>query len=519
MVSQTLFLTAGMPHQVVLDHLQKVQENRCVNAIHIVDFDLGRDEDIAEHLLQLLHFDDRPWHTIKLAQCRGKSVHRLVEAIASSNVRRLIISPTPNTARSCLTSLASSLTLSSTSLLTLSIQDVRLNYTLLDLLTTGLVTNTSIVDLSFTNCRFSEDDSSHLLLGNALQAMGDLQHLSLSNCRLEDAQCHDIVLSLMGNNNSPDRGGQQQGGGGKRGLALMELNLDGNRCQMLGLKALSMYLPESSLLVLDLSNQKISSGSMDLSRLTPGLAQSRVRSLQLSGNVLNSVSFEALTNVLTESQVLKIVHLAWVPLDERAMLMLANSMRRNTSISKLVLHGCGIDNQGLARFSNRIRQMKGIRQLDLGGFQQFDSVGLHSLATAVQRNTEIDRVILPATSKDSVYMDQAHLVGLMCDANRAGRRFLREQGRAPISLWPLILNQVQNMELPNLLDGIELPSILPAAPITDDDDDMMSIDGDGDCMDVCRHDDVDNKPTMDPGIMRRASVLYLLLRNGPLLHL
>jgi len=196
MVSPTLFLTAGMPRNIVLEHLEKVQKNRSVNAIHVVDYDFGREEEIAEQLIQLLHFDDRPWHTIKLAQCRGKFVHRMVEAITTTNVRRLILSPTPHTARSCLMTLATGLTLSSATLLTLSIQDVRLNQSLLNLLTTGLVKNSSIVDLSFTNCRFSEDDSSHLLLGDTLTRMGGLQHLSFSNCRLSDQQCQDIVSSL-----------------------------------------------------------------------------------------------------------------------------------------------------------------------------------------------------------------------------------------------------------------------------------------------------------------------------------
>ena len=518
MVSQTLFLTAGMPRKVVLDHLEKVQNNRCVNAIHIVDYDFGRQEDVAEQLLQLLHFDDRPWHTIKLAQCRGKAVHRLVEAITTVKVRRLILSPTPHTARSCLMTLATGLTLSSATLITLSIQDAQLNYSLVDLLTPGLVKNSSIVDLSFTNCRFSEDDSSHVLLGTALQKMGDLQHLSFSNCRLEDQQCHDIVMKLM-ETNQPDRTQEPQTESQKKRFALMELNLDGNRCQMLGLKALCTYLPESSLLALDLSNQKISAGSMDLTRLVPGLERCRLRSLQLSGNVLDSASIDSLAKMLTNNEVMRILHLAWVPLDERAMLTLANSMRRNTSVSKLVLYGCGIDNQGLGRFCNRIRQMKGLREIDFGGVQEFDSVGLHALASALQRNTEIDHVILPANPSDLIYMDQAHLVGLLCDANRAGRRFLRDQARAPIGLWPVVLSKVQNLEMPNMLDGMELPCILPAAPITDDDDDdAMSVDNSEVSMDIC-HEGGHDKAMAEPGAIRKISVLYYMLRNGALLQL
>jgi hypothetical protein len=345
-----------------------------------------------------------------------------------------------------------------------------------------------------------------------------LQHLSFSNCRLEDQQCHDIVMKLM-EPNQQDRSQEQLSECQKRKLALMELNLDGNRCQMLGLKALCSYLPESSLLALDLSNQKISAGSMDLTRLVHGLERCRLRSLQLSGNVLNGASIDALAKMLTNNQAMRILHLAWVPLDERAMLTLANSMRRNTSVSKLVLYGCGIDNQGLGRFCNRIRQMKGLRQIDLGGVQEFDSVGLHALASALQRNTEIDQVILPANSNDMIYMEQAHLVGLLCDANRAGRRFLRDQAKAPIGLWPLILSEVQNLELPNMLDGMELPSILPAAPITDDDDDdMMSVDNSEDSMDMGTDGDED-KTMREPGADRKRSVLYYMLRNGALLQL
>lgn len=533
MVSQTLFLTAGMPRQVVLDHLETVQQQRGVNAIHIVDYDFGRQEDIAHRLIEVLHADDRPWHTIKLAHCRGeKMVNQLVQAITcAANVRRLILSPTPLVARSCLSTLATGLALSSSkSIMTLCIQDVRFTRSLMEILCQGLKQNESIVDLSFTNCRLMQEDGSHQVLGETLSQMDKLQHLSLSNCRLEDAQCQEMVQSLVGATTVS---------------SLMELNMDGNRCQFQGLKALSNLLKApNSLLALDLSNQKISAGSMDLTRLTPGLEQSRLKSLQLSGNVLSDLSLQALSKSLMINQHLSLLHLAWVPLDERAMMGLATALRRNSSLQKLVMYGCGMDNTGLMRFSHRMRQMKGLRHIDMGGLQRFDAVGLQSLVAALQRNTQITQAILPTDLDDTIYMGLVHQAVLLCDANRAGRRFLRDQATASIALWALILSKVPRLELPNLMDGADFPSILPAAPILDEEDidedinDNISTDEDMDIdEDADNKGDDDDQDSMelsldrhyskdarlahknDPGFERRTSVLYHLLRNGPLLQL
>ena len=371
----------------------------------------------------------------------------------------------------------------------------------MDILCGGLSRNKSIIELSFVNSRFSENDSTHLLLANSFRTMTSLNHLSFSNCRLEDEQCHDLILSLIGQDK------------------LLELNLDGNRCHNLGLKALSVLLTENPILVLDLSSQKVTGEGMDLTQLSAGLAKSKLRCLQLSGNTFDSASIEALSEAVGENSSLKIIHLAWCPLDESAMMLLGNAMRRNGSVEKLVFHGCGIDNQGLSRFANRMRQMKGLRRLDLGGTQAFDSFGLFSLVAALQRNTEMDEIIIPVANKDRHYTEEARYIMFLCDANRGGRRFLRVKERCPVALWPLILSKIQHMETPFVLDGMELRSIPPVSLIMDqhdededDGEDRMSIDGeDEECCDIAM-------PCADEGTVRRISVLYHLLRNGPLLQ-
>jgi hypothetical protein len=584
MVSKTLFLTGGMPRPMVLDHLRKVQEDPSVNSIHIVEYDFGcsqhqnqqsrpqdtrnsggvqiettnnssneeeeEDEDeVALLLMDLLHFDSRRcWNTIKLTQCRGKMVHRIVETVTASNVRRFIFSPTRNTARASLVALSVGLAFQSSSLLTLSLNDVRIDYSLMDMLCSGLSKNTSIVDLSFVNCRFNQDDSAHMVLAGAIrQLRAPLQHLSFSNCRLEDQQCQDLVSSLLRSNNK----------------ALLELSLDGNKCHSQGLKALSSLLRESSLLVLDLSAQNLEGGTtMDLTQLTPGLASSRLRCLQLSSNTLNLASIQAVSETLqTNTSVLRVLHMEWCPMDEAAMSTLANGLRHNnhptnsSSLSKLVLYGCGIDNQGLSRFSNRLRQMKGLQCLDLGGDQRFDSTGLFHLVASLQRNTELQELMLPSCTtssshgnsststahhhrhrhhvqgedhhKTTLFREQAQQAIFLCDANRGGRRFLRAKDRAPVALWPLVLSQVQHLEMPNMIEGgllslsstratttTALPiSSHPDEPMSFDDDDSSS-ESDNDSMicDSATTNNNNNKP-VDEVAMRRASVLYHLVRN------
>jgi Ran GTPase-activating protein (RanGAP) involved in mRNA processing and transport len=112
-----------------------------------------------------------------------------------------------------------------------------------------------------------------------------VQHLSFQDCRLTDEQCAEIISSLAGHK------------------SLMELSLDGNECKSLGMKALGRILPNSSLLVLDLSSQKLKPGeTLDLVEFSQALAKSRISCLQLSDNRINDFNMAFLARSLCENR-------------------------------------------------------------------------------------------------------------------------------------------------------------------------------------------------------------------------
>ena len=511
MVSKTLFLTLGMSHAVVMEQLRIVQTDKRFRCLHMVNFsfDLGGDgKDVLELLLQV--FKSRAWNTIKLHRCRGKYSHRVVQAAMAAKVRQLLLAPTRICSQTTLTALSIGLAAKACSISTLYLSKVRWNRGLMELVAASFARNTSLADLAIEYCVFPSDDSTaHQLLAEALaQQSSSLQHLSLAHCSLEDDQCRDLIGALC---NNP---------------LLLELNLEGNKCNVGGLEALSVLVSRSSLLVLDLSSQKVKEGmqGMDLGYLSPGLAKSKIRCLQLGNNRLETRSLQALAKALKNNTCLQTLHLAWTVLDQASMLALANSLRWNTTLQTLVLYECGIDNFGLSRLANRLSQIRGLLHLDLGGKQNFDAAGLWSLQGGLQRNEELQHVILPQ-QEDPLFQAAAQQVFFLCDVNRGGRRFLKCQHQAPAGLWPLVLSAVWELETE---DGNSCDHLLPFAM---EEDESTAAVAQSQLLDLSRSTGshvVDAAcsqrtnhvfPHSKQAKMRQASVFYHLLRNGASLQL
>jgi Ran GTPase-activating protein (RanGAP) involved in mRNA processing and transport len=464
MVSKTLFLTGGMPKESKQRHLLKAISDSKLTSIHIVGQDFQDDDDVTRIISALFHFDNRNLNTVKLTSCRGR-MDLIIEAVMASTVRRLILSP--EEPRIWLPALSQGL-ISNKSLLTLGLHDMDFTSARMSMLCCGLEENTAVIELSFCQSRFH--DGAVASLSKSLKKWKPIQHLSFQNCRLSDKECEQVVTSLVGQ------------------PSLLELSLDGNQCRSLGMNALADMLPHSNLLVLDLSSQKLDNEhqSLDLKQLSKGLMKSKVRCLQLSDNRISDESMTHLAAGLAENNSLRILHLAWCRLSDDSVFELAESLRRNLTLSKLVLYDCEIGNAGISRFSMRLGQMKGLKRLDLGGRQNFDAEAVQRLVNGLKRNMELEGVVLRPC-------EEAHRIGFYCDLNRGGRRVFRATKRAPASLWPSILARVQDMDLPSTIDAMSDGAVhAPNAKGT---------------VDKCSQDDT-----------RRASVLFHLLRNGPLLE-
>jgi Ran GTPase-activating protein (RanGAP) involved in mRNA processing and transport len=470
MVGRTLFLTGGMPQESKRRRLEQAKSDSKMTSIHIVGQEFEDDDIVTIMLSELFHFDSRNWNTIKLCSCRGR-LDMVLEIVMSTKVRRLILASEEQ--QRILPALIQGLE-SNERLLTLGLHDIQFSKDNLLLLCRGLVQSGNVMEVSFNKSTFS--DFAHVPLAIGLRMWASVQHLSFQDCRLTDEQCAEIISSLAGHK------------------SLMELSLDGNECKSLGMKALGRILPNSSLLVLDLSSQKLKPGeTLDLVEFSQALAKSRISCLQLSDNRINDFNMAFLARSLCENRSLQVLHLAWCHLSIHTIEMIAEGISPNSTLSKLILYDCEICDAGITAFSRHMSRMGGLKQLDLGGKQNLGVQGINNFLLGLSTNMELDEVHLPAS-------EQTKTIQFFCDVNRAGRRIFRSQDTASAGLWPLILERAQEMELPCVSD----PWL--ATEISED-----SIFG-AVCCKGEQESELENE-------RRRASTLFYLLRNGPLLEI
>lgn len=409
-VSKTLFMTGGMSEETQRTRLMMGLQDSKLNSIHIVGQDFKADGFLTQTLSTLI--SNRPnWGKIQLSSCKGR-IDRIVEIALSKStvVRKLILSDSKvNGARFWL-ALSKGLKQNNT-LLTLGLQDMQFeNIDDTQILCDGLQQNASIIELLC--CQSNFQNGSHLTFAKGLGR--GIQHLSFQNCGLSDLQTAEIVECL------------------KASKLLLELSLEGNECVSHGLNALANVLPESNLIVLDLSAQKTNQ-SLDLAGFSQAISQSKIRCLHLSDNSVARFSTGMDTGKL------QILQLAWCQLPINTIEDLSISLINNKSrIRRLCLYECDIDNAGISKLASYLPQMNSLKKIDLGGKQKFDKKGVENLVLAMKDNLEIEQVLLP---------DANEQIEFYCDLNRAGRRFLKTSWSHPVSLWPLVLERIQTMEL------------------------------------------------------------------------
>jgi Ran GTPase-activating protein (RanGAP) involved in mRNA processing and transport len=192
--------------------------------------------------------------------------------------------------------------------------------------------------------------------------------------------------------------------------------------------------------------------------------------LDLNGNKSGLLASRALGGLLNSSMSLKKLDLSFQTSDERLDIpLLSESLRHNTILKTLDLSSCQLDDEdaeilgrlfcettslrdlfvarnkisdeGIKTLAGMLPDIKGLKRLSLWG-NPFDEEGAKSLSLGLETNFELEDVNLfrnfPCSDRIIYYTQQ----------NRAGRRLMYATV-APLGLWPLVLERLHKLPIPN----------------------------------------------------------------------
>ena len=113
----------------------------------------------------------------------------------------------------------------------------------------------------------------------------------------------------------------------------------------------------------------------------------------------------------------------------------------NTTLVELLLAHNTIDDEGITTLDNLLPQMGSLKRLSLWG-NPFEHDGAKALAEGLAANFSLEEVDLfrnfPCSEQITYYTA----------LNRGGRRLMNDN-QAPVGLWPLVLERLGNLSLPN----------------------------------------------------------------------
>jgi hypothetical protein len=262
-------------------------------------------------------------------------------------------------------------------------------------LATGLKFSTSVTELRFRRCGLSEAIA---LIGDGLRGNQTTQSLTLEQCGLVDVELAALVSALR------DCG------------SLQKLSLEGNMCRSLAMSELATLLRSKTLQNLSLHNQRIEGEEvLDISPLVGPLmdGNSSLRFLDLSRNSLGDDDVTLLVTALLDNTTLETLHL-----DQNL----------------ITDHGAKVIADGLPSF----RVMKTLALPE----NSFGEEGASAILSAMKDNFHLETVIIP--SGISQIQRQIRWYG---NLNKGGRRLFSTPRDAALSLYPLVIERVDNMRL------------------------------------------------------------------------
>lgn len=396
-----------MDPEDIADYLKDLACNASVGKLVLNAMDFA-EEGLLERLQALFQTRVGEWDEIVLKYCRGP-VDLVVTAILKSNAKIGTLCFIGSTLKDCVGETLSKGLPSNVALAKLIIWGTRLSRKNIYSIRQGLIGNTTLEELSFTNSHIEKDATGEFCsrLGNQTHNMAGLKRLDLFSCDLQDAVVAAIVKSLDGHPN------------------LEHLELGKNQCSAASLIAVGTLLGsrKTNLKYLSLALQDSSKNIpfFEISHMTGGLGlNSSLESLNVRGNQL---SFNGMKSLVT-------------------------CLSKNITLEQLVMTDCELGNDSFEYFVTRLPDMKGLRRVWLNGFQSTGIAGrkktIKALETALQVNVILEAIHLPFG-----YDDYGSKVNGLLDLNRGGRRLLQASNNEfSHTLWPLVLGRVNRVHLP-----------------------------------------------------------------------
>jgi hypothetical protein len=403
----TAYMDRFMDPEDIADYLKDLACNASVGKLVLNAMDFA-EEGLLERLQALFQTRVGEWDEIVLKYCRGP-VDLVVTAILKSNAKIGTLCFIGSTLKDCVGETLSKGLPSNVALAKLIIWGTRLSRKNIYSIRQGLIGNTTLEELSFTNSHIEKDATGEFCsrLGNQTHNMAGLKRLDLFSCDLQDAVVAAIVKSLDGHPN------------------LEHLELGKNQCSAASLIAVGTLLGsrKTNLKYLSLALQDSSKNIpfFEISHMTGGLGlNSSLESLNVRGNQL---SFNGMKSLVT-------------------------CLSKNITLEQLVMTDCELGNDSFEYFVTRLPDMKGLRLVWLNGFQSTGIAGrkktIKALETALQVNVILEAIHLPFG-----YDDYGSKVNGLLDLNRGGRRLLQASNNEfSHTLWPLVLGRVNRVHLP-----------------------------------------------------------------------
>jgi Ran GTPase-activating protein (RanGAP) involved in mRNA processing and transport len=256
--------------------------------------------------------------------------------------------------------------------------------------------STSLEILDFSWSTIDEDGVRELAVG--LSENKSLVDLQFMGCSLRDHQVALLVDSLLSQHSK-----------------LQRLDFNGNKAGLLASASFANLLRSSrTISTLDVSFQACDE-PLEMEVIAAALSvNTSLRMLNLSNCAISNEDAETLCRVLCES---------------------------NTTLVELLLARNKIDDEGIASLAELLPQMDSLKRLSLWG-NPFENEGAKALAEGLSANFTLEEVDLfrnfPCSEQITYYTT----------LNRGGRRLMNDN-RAPLGLWPLVLERLGNLSMPN----------------------------------------------------------------------
>jgi hypothetical protein len=289
----TAYMDRFMDPEDVADCLKDLAYNSSVGKLVINAMDFA-EEGLVERLQVLFQTRVCEWNEIVLKYCRGP-VDLVVTAILKANAKIGTLSLIASTLKDCVGETLSKGLPSNVTLAKLMIWGTRLSRKNIYSIRQGLIGNTTLEELSFTNSHIEKDATGEFCsrLSNQTHNMAGLKRLDLFSCDLQDAVVAAIVKSLDGHPN------------------LEHLELGKNQCSAASLVAVGTLLGScktTNLKYLSLALQDSSKNIpfFEISHMTGGLGlNSSLESFMVRGNQLSFNGMKSLVTCLSKNTTLE----------------------------------------------------------------------------------------------------------------------------------------------------------------------------------------------------------------------